>query len=83
MVQGGGHVFGDFHMDSADSRMDVEPRNRVVFLRMETSWKSDHEIFATARRELFTAVVGDIMDQMGLLRQFLPPAIQPLREDMS
>jgi regulator of RNase E activity RraA len=49
---------------------------------MELPWKDDDEMFATARRELFTAVVGDIMDQMGLLRQFLPPAIQPLREDM-
>jgi regulator of RNase E activity RraA len=49
---------------------------------MEHSWKSDAELFAIARRELFTAVVGDIMDQMGLQRQFLPPAIQPLREDM-
>lgn len=49
---------------------------------METTWKSDDEMFASIRRELFTAVVGDIMDQMGLLQQFLPPAIQPLREDM-
>lgn len=49
---------------------------------MDSPWNSDEELFATARRELFTAVVGDIMDQMGLLRQFLPPAIQPLRDDM-
>jgi regulator of RNase E activity RraA len=49
---------------------------------METLWENDEELFATARRELFTAVVGDIMDQMGYLRQFLPPAIQPLRDDM-
>jgi regulator of RNase E activity RraA len=49
---------------------------------METTWKTDEEMFATVRRELFTAVVGDIMDQMGLQRQFLPPAIQPLRDDM-
>ena len=49
---------------------------------METPWQSDAELFATARRELFTAVVGDIMDQMGYQRQFLPPAIQPLRDDM-
>jgi regulator of RNase E activity RraA len=49
---------------------------------MEHSWKSDAELFAIARRELFTAVVGDIMDQLGLQRQFLPPAIQPLRGDM-
>lgn len=62
--------------------MDVEPRNRIVSLQMKSSWKSDDELFATARRELFTAVVGDIMDQMGLQRQFLPPAIQPLRDDM-
>lgn len=49
---------------------------------MHASWNSDDELFAIARRELFTAVVGDIMDQMGLLRQFLSPAIRPLRSDM-
>ena len=49
---------------------------------MESSWKSGDELFSTARRESFTAVAGDIMDQMSLLRRFLPPAIQPLREDM-
>jgi len=41
-------------------------------------WKSDEELFALARRELFTAVVGDVMDKLGLRRQFLPPRIQPL-----
>jgi regulator of RNase E activity RraA len=45
-------------------------------------WHSDEELFGIARRELFTAVVGDVMDKMGLLRQFLPPSIQPLAEDM-
>lgn len=45
-------------------------------------WQGDDELFSAAKRELFTAVVGDIMDKMGLLRQFLPPAIQPLRRDM-
>jgi regulator of RNase E activity RraA len=49
---------------------------------MQTTWESDEELFTTARRELFTAVVGDIMDQMGYQRQFLQPAIQPLRDDM-
>lgn len=34
------------------------------------------------RQELFTAVVGDIMDKLGFLHQFLPPQIQPLRADM-
>ena len=45
-------------------------------------WKSDDELFATARGELFPAVVGDVMDKMGLLHQFLPPAIRPARDDM-
>src|SRR5256714_2511470 len=47
-----------------------------------TSWQSDDELFALARRELFSAVVGDVMDTLGLQRQFLSPQIQPLRDDM-
>ena len=35
-----------------------------------------------ARRELFTCVVGDILDVLGKYHQFLPPQIQPLRQDM-
>jgi regulator of RNase E activity RraA len=45
-------------------------------------WTSDEELFNLARRELFTAVVGDVMDKMRLRNQFLPPEIKPLREDM-
>jgi regulator of RNase E activity RraA len=45
-------------------------------------WKSDDELFSMVRRELFTCVVGDVMDKMGLQHQFLPPQIQPLRQDM-
>jgi len=45
-------------------------------------WGSDEELFDTLRRELSTAVVGDVMDTMGLLRQFLPPQLRPLRDDM-
>ena len=37
---------------------------------------------ALAGRELFTAVVGDAMDKLGLVHQFLPPRIRPLRNDM-
>lgn len=48
---------------------------------MET-WGSDDELFALARRELFPAVVGDVMDAMGLRRQFLPPALRPLQPEM-
>lgn len=45
-------------------------------------WKDDDELFALMRTKLFPAVVGDILDQMGFLRQFLPPQIRPLRADM-
>jgi regulator of RNase E activity RraA len=42
----------------------------------------DSELFEIARRELFTAVVGDVMDKLGLHHQFLPPGIQPLDRGM-
>jgi regulator of RNase E activity RraA len=45
-------------------------------------WNNDGELFRLARQELFVAVVGDVMDQLGLRRQFLPPRIQPLTRDM-
>ena len=45
-------------------------------------WTSDDELFALAKSELFTAVVGDVMDTLGYRNQFLPPQIQPLRQDM-
>jgi regulator of RNase E activity RraA len=45
-------------------------------------WDSDEELYGTVRRDLFTAVVGDVMDTIGLLRQFLPPHIKPLSDDM-
>lgn len=49
---------------------------------MEIPWGDDQELFQLCRRELFTAVVGDVMDEMGHQHQFLPPQIQPLRDDM-
>jgi len=45
-------------------------------------WKDDKELFAIAKRELFTALVGDVLDKLGFLKQFLPPEIKPLRPDM-
>lgn len=45
-------------------------------------WKTDAELFTLMKNELFTAVVGDVMDVMGLITQFLPPDIHPLRDDM-
>lgn len=42
----------------------------------------DAELFAAMKRDLFTAVVGDILDTMGYLHQFLPPRLRPVRDDM-
>jgi regulator of RNase E activity RraA len=46
------------------------------------SWKSDDQLFELIQRELFTCVVGDVMDKLNLQHQFLPPQIQPLHPDM-
>ena len=45
-------------------------------------WEIDDELFHIVRTELYSAVVGDIMDKLGYLHQFLPPQIKPLRQDM-
>ncbi|MFY9740983.1 MAG: RraA family protein [Candidatus Sulfotelmatobacter sp.] len=47
-----------------------------------TFWNTDEELFSIMRKELFTCVVGDVMDKMGLQHQFLPPQIHALRPDM-
>jgi len=46
------------------------------------NWKTDAELFALVHRELFTCVVGDVMDKFHFQHQFLPPQIQPLQRDM-
>jgi regulator of RNase E activity RraA len=43
---------------------------------------SDSELFSTIRANLYTAVVGDVLDQLGHRVHFLPPEIRPLRADM-
>lgn len=49
---------------------------------MATEWKSDPELFGLCCRELYTPVVGDVLDDLGFPHQFLPQPIQPLREEM-
>ena len=51
---------------------------------METTvplWTNDDELFKIAKEELFVALVGDILDTLGYLHQFLPPNIKPLNPD--
>jgi regulator of RNase E activity RraA len=45
---------------------------------MARPWLDDAELFALARRELFVAVVGDVLDRMGLQRQFFAPELKPI-----
>jgi regulator of RNase E activity RraA len=42
----------------------------------------DADKFEQIRHELFTAVVGDVMDAAGLTSQFLPPELRPLLPEM-
>ena len=41
----------------------------------------DSTLFRTIQDRLSTAVIGDVMDAAGLIRQFLPPEIRALRPD--
>lgn len=47
-----------------------------------TTWRDDNDLFDLMRRDLFSAVIGDILDNLGFHHQFLSPQIKPLREDM-
>lgn len=49
---------------------------------MNPEWNSDSELFALVQRELYTPVVGDVLDTLGRYHQFLPPPVQPMRENM-
>jgi regulator of RNase E activity RraA len=45
-------------------------------------WNSDSELFSLMTTRLYTPVVGDILDSMGLVHQFLPQPVQPMLTDM-
>ena len=43
---------------------------------------NDADIFALMRKELFSSVIGDVLDTQGFRHQYLPPNIRPLSDDM-
>lgn len=43
-----------------------------------TLFQDDQQLFQLMKAELFTAVVGDVLDAAGYTRQFLPPKLKPL-----
>ncbi len=50
--------------------------------RTKPPYASDADLFDLLKTKLHTAVVGDVLDQMGLRRQFLPAGIMPLQPTM-
>jgi len=48
----------------------------------QTLKENDETCFRTMRESLFSAVIGDALDELGHLHQFLPPEIQPLHDNM-
>lgn len=53
-----------------------------MFSKLKIEKFDDQELFDVIKTHLFTAVVGDVMDKMGLTHQFLPPDIQALSSEM-
>ncbi len=45
-------------------------------------WSNDNELFIQMKEFLYSAVIGDILDKMNYLHQFLPWRIQPINNDM-
>lgn len=48
---------------------------------MTKIWNDDSELFQLIKNELYTAVIGDIMDKLNYTHQFLPPRIRPLQDN--
>lgn len=44
--------------------------------------EEEKQLFEQIKKELYTPVVGDILDTLGYCHQFLPQPIQPAREEM-
>ncbi|MFN9461066.1 MAG: hypothetical protein ACK6D7_27370, partial [Acidobacteriota bacterium] len=42
----------------------------------------DSELLPMLKQRVFSALLGDVLDKMGYLHQFLPPGVRPLRDDM-
>lgn len=47
-----------------------------------SNYEKDKELFEQMKKELYSPVIGDILDQMGRYHQILPPQIQPMKENM-
>nr|WP_121270908.1 RraA family protein [Pedobacter schmidteae] len=50
-----------------------------ILKEQDINWENDADLFEIFRKELYTPVVGDILDEIGYYHQFLPQPIQPMR----
>ena len=55
---------------------------KIAATMMNTPWKEESELFAIARRELTSALLGDILDRFDRPHQFLPAGIGPVSPAM-
>ncbi|MHB9022717.1 MAG: RraA family protein [Armatimonadota bacterium] len=49
---------------------------------MTWKWTDDAELFSLLEAHAYSAVIGDILDYLGLYHQFFPSELRPIREDM-
>lgn len=49
---------------------------------MTQEWTDEQQLLTLIRRELYSAVIGDILDEHGYVHQFLPPQLRPLVANM-
>lgn len=47
-------------------------------MNSQALWEGDDELFKLIKEELYTPVIGDILDDKEYYHQFLPPQIKPL-----
>jgi 4-hydroxy-4-methyl-2-oxoglutarate aldolase len=48
---------------------------------VKPAWENEQRLFDIFKNELYTPVVGDILDELGCYHQFLPQPIQPIRNE--
>lgn len=49
---------------------------------MKTEWSDDAALFKLIEDELFSCVIGDVLDRLGYTNQYLPPELKPIRPDV-
>lgn len=51
----------------------------ILAMKTPATWPNDTALFELMEGELYTPVVGDILDQLGRYHQFLSPRVQAIR----